>query len=76
MDGFVKTVKEMREAQRSYFKTRNQENLERSKRLEQRVDIFLREIESGQMVLNMPEKKDNFTEYVAGPNGERIKVTK
>ena len=38
MDGFMQLVKQMREAQREYFRTRSREALQQSKALEKRVD--------------------------------------
>ena len=44
---FVKLVKEMREMQRRYFKTRSMEALTESKRLEKEVDKYIEEAENG-----------------------------
>lgn len=41
MDEFVKTVREMRNAQKEYFKTRDKEVLAKSKELERKVDRML-----------------------------------
>ena len=38
MDAFMSLVKQMREAQREYFRTRSRESLQASKALERRVD--------------------------------------
>lgn len=40
-DSLVSTVKQMREAQREYFRTRNPEALRKSKALEKRVDEMI-----------------------------------
>lgn len=44
---FIKLVKEMRETQKRYFKTRNAEVLAESKRLEREVDKKIEEAEKG-----------------------------
>ena len=44
---FVKLVKEMREMQKRYFKTRSMEALTESKRLEKEVDKYIEEAENG-----------------------------
>lgn len=41
MTDFEKLVLEMRKAQKDYFKTRDKQSLELSKRLERRVDEYL-----------------------------------
>lgn len=41
MDEFVKTVQEMRNAQKEYFKTRDKAILAKSKELERKVDNML-----------------------------------
>lgn len=46
-DDFIKLVKEMRETQKRYFKTRNAEVLAESKRLEREVDKKIEEAEKG-----------------------------
>ena len=46
-DDFIKLVKEMRETQKLYFKTRNAEVLVESKRLEREVDKKIEEAEKG-----------------------------
>ena len=38
MDAFMSLVKQMREAQREYFRTRSRESFQASKALERRVD--------------------------------------
>ena len=49
MDEFVKTVQEMRNAQKEYFKTRDKAILAKSKELERKVDNML-----SNLVPNMP----------------------
>ena len=44
---FVKLVKEMREMQKRYFKTRSMDALSESKRLEREVDKYIEETEKG-----------------------------
>ncbi len=41
MDEFIKTVQEMRNAQKEYFKTRDKATLAKSKELERKVDNML-----------------------------------
>lgn len=47
MKGFIELVREMRNAQKEYFKTRDKNVLQRSKELERKVDSFL-----AQLVIN------------------------
>lgn len=49
---FFNLVSEMRQAQRNYFKTRNQGYLDRSKHLEKQVDA---EIERVNRITSQPE---------------------
>ena len=44
-------VKDMRQAQKTYFKTRRFDDLEASKKLEAAVDRAVQEVEDGQMSL-------------------------
>ena len=46
MDAFMSLVKQMREAQREYFRTRSRESLQASKALEKRVDEEIAAAES------------------------------
>lgn len=41
---FVKTVQDMRDTQKAYFKTRNREMLTKSKSLEAKVDVMVDEM--------------------------------
>ena len=41
MNEFIELVREMRNAQKEYFKTRDKNVLQRSKELERKVDSFL-----------------------------------
>ena len=41
---FVKTVQDMRDTQKAYFKTRNREMLTKSKSLEAKVDVMADEM--------------------------------
>lgn len=50
---FVKLVKEMREAQKLYFRTRTGSALELSKRLEKEVDAKIEEFDSPQLKLGI-----------------------
>lgn len=43
MKDFITTVKDMREAQKEYFRTRDRQVLQRSKALEKRVDALIAE---------------------------------
>lgn len=45
--GFARQVKEMREAQKSYFATRMKSTLDKSKKLEQKVDDAIETIIEG-----------------------------
>jgi hypothetical protein len=45
---FVELVRQMREAQRQYFKTRHTDALNRSKDLERRVDMWIKEQQNNQ----------------------------
>ena len=47
MDTFEKLVRDMRAAQKKYFKTRDRTVLEESKRLEREVDKYLEERSKG-----------------------------
>lgn len=55
-DDFIKLVKEMRETQKRYFKTRNAEVLAESKRLEREVDKKIEEAEKGIPLVVMESK--------------------
>ena len=46
MKDFITTVKDMREAQKEYFRTRDRQVLQRSKALEKRVDAFIAEYDN------------------------------
>lgn len=46
---FIKTVKEMREAQTAYFKIRGFSELNKAKALEKQVDVLLTEYETAQV---------------------------
>lgn len=48
---FFHKVKEMREAQKAYFRTRQPEALKESKMIEKEIDEILIEIQSGQTKL-------------------------
>ena len=48
MNDFIKLVKEMREMQKRYFKTRNADVLKESKRLEREVDAEIEATEKGE----------------------------
>ena len=48
---FVNLVKEMRRAQKTYFKTRHLDDLAASKKLEAAVDKAVLEVEDGQQSL-------------------------
>ena len=50
-------VKEMREAQTNYFKTRSKENLLSAKYLENKVDSFIRSV-TGKQVLKAKEETE------------------
>lgn len=43
---FFNTVAEMRDAQKSYFKTRSKDDLKRSKELERKVDAMIQYVRS------------------------------
>ena len=43
---FISLVRDMRKAQRDYFKTRSKDNLKKSIALEKQVNAFLNHIES------------------------------
>ena len=47
MDNFEKLVRDMRAAQKKYFKTRDREVLAEAQRLERRVDKYLEERNKG-----------------------------
>jgi hypothetical protein len=51
MNEFIELVREMRNAQKEYFKTRDKNVLQRSKELERKVDSFL-----AQQVINQQTK--------------------
>lgn len=51
MNEFIELVREMRNAQKEYFKTRDKNVLQRSKELERKVDSFLT-----QQVINQQTK--------------------
>ena len=53
MEDLVKLVKEMREAQKEYFRTRDKSMLQRSKELEKAVDKYISEY-------NQPKKTSMF----------------
>lgn len=55
-DDFIKLVKEMRETQKRYFKTRNAEVLAESKRLEREVDKKIEEAVKGIPLVVMESK--------------------
>lgn len=46
-DGFEKLVRDMRAAQKKYFKTRDRGALEESKQLEREVDRYLEQRQTG-----------------------------
>jgi hypothetical protein len=50
-DEFVSLVKDMRQAQKTYFKTRRLDDLAASKKLEAAVDKAVQEVEDGQQSL-------------------------
>ncbi len=49
MDSFMSLVREMRAAQKEYFRTRSRESLQQSKALESRVDEEIRKAAAAQM---------------------------
>ena len=51
MKEFIELVREMRAAQKEYFKTRSKEVLNRSKELERKVDTELQSINNTQQKL-------------------------
>ncbi len=55
---FVKTVQDMRDTQKAYFKTRDREMLTRSKSLEVKVDVMADEIIDMIGDAAQPEEKD------------------
>lgn len=55
---FVKLVKEMREMQKRYFKTRSMDALSESKRLEREVDKYIEETEKGVSLFDRLDGKD------------------
>lgn len=55
---FVKLVKEMREMQKRYFKTRSMDALSESKRLEREVDKYIEETEKGVSLFDGLDGKD------------------
>lgn len=46
MNEFIELVRQMREAQKEYFRTRDKQVLQRSKALEKRVDAFIAEYDN------------------------------
>lgn len=46
MNEFIELVRQMREAQKEYFRTRDRQVLQRSKVLEKRVDVLLAEYDN------------------------------
>lgn len=51
MKEFIELVREMRNAQKEYFKTRSKDVLNRSKELERKVDAELQSINNAQQTL-------------------------
>jgi hypothetical protein len=51
MKEFIELVREMRNAQKEYFKTRSKDALNRSKELERKVDNYLQSINNTQQTL-------------------------
>ena len=51
MKEFIELVREMRNAQKEYFKTRSKDVLNRSKELERKVDTELQSINNTQQTL-------------------------
>ncbi len=51
MDAFIALVKQMRDAQRAYFRDRTHTALQESKRLERAVDQWLKEHDADQPTL-------------------------
>jgi hypothetical protein len=51
MKEFIELVREMRNAQKEYFKTRSKDVLNRSKELERKVDAELQSINNTQQTL-------------------------
>lgn len=51
MKDFIELVREMRNAQKEYFKTRSKDSLNRSKELERKVDAELQSINNTQQSL-------------------------
>jgi hypothetical protein len=51
MKEFIELVREMRNAQRAYFRTRSKDALNRSKELERKVDNYLQSINNTQQTL-------------------------
>lgn len=47
---FANLVEQMRDAQKKYFKTRDQSDLKRSKNLEYQVDQFLQQRNQGKLL--------------------------
>lgn len=52
---FFKTVKRMREAQKTYFRTRRPVDLQRSKEIERTVDAEIARVEQLEMERRMPQ---------------------
>lgn len=46
MNEFIELVRQMREAQKEYFRTRDRQVLQRSKALEKRVDALIAEYDN------------------------------
>jgi hypothetical protein len=53
MNEFILLVKQMRQAQKEYFKTRSPEALQKSKQLERSVDQFLNHMQDNQQKLEL-----------------------
>jgi hypothetical protein len=51
MKEFIELVRQMRAAQKEYFKTRSKDVLNRSKELERKVDNYLQSINNTQQTL-------------------------
>lgn len=59
MNEFIELVREMRNAQKEYFKTRSQTAMRNSKALETEVD---KEIERVSNIINTPKQKQLFND--------------
>jgi hypothetical protein len=53
MNEFLIKVKELRKAQKTYFRTRNFNDLNKAKRLEKEVDEMIEKLENPQQSLNL-----------------------